>query len=172
MNDYIVIEDLFGEEQKNQLSSTRGYMGQTNTSPQLDSFEEVMYPSKKRFEKRTIGGGVKDIAKRDMLERNEQVESKGESPVSQFIPVRHPQTIQSSGQQINHIVSTPPYKKVHEHYQHTEDGYDSLKCRDVFLHVENCPVCSAYFKKDIKFYWLIILILIGIIVMLLRKDIK
>ena len=47
-------------------------------------------------------------------------------------------------------------------------GVDTLQCRDVFTHVENCPICSSYFKKDVKFYWLIIGILIVVILLLTK----
>ena len=47
---------------------------------------------------------------------------------------------------------------------------DTLQCRDVYMHVENCPICSNYFKKDVKFYWMIIGILILTILLLTRNG--
>ncbi len=51
------------------------------------------------------------------------------------------------------------------------NGGSEVSCRDAFNHVENCPICSSYFKKDIKFYWLIIAILVIIIILLTRNGI-
>lgn len=50
-------------------------------------------------------------------------------------------------------------------------GVDGLACRDVFVHVENCPLCKSYFKHDAKFYWMIIAILI-IVIFLMNKNSK
>jgi hypothetical protein len=47
---------------------------------------------------------------------------------------------------------------------------EHVSCKDVFIHTENCPVCSSYFKKDIKFYWLIIFILVLVILFLMRSK--
>ena len=44
-----------------------------------------------------------------------------------------------------------------------------LSCREVFDHVEDCPVCSGHFKKD-RFYLIIIIILILIIFYLMNKH--
>ncbi len=44
-----------------------------------------------------------------------------------------------------------------------------LSCREVFDHVEDCPVCSGHFKKD-KFYLIIITILLLIIFYLMNKH--
>ena len=49
---------------------------------------------------------------------------------------------------------------------------DGLGCRDVFIHMENCPLCSQYYKKDIKFYWLIIIILLIVLLFVSVKKNK
>ena len=51
-------------------------------------------------------------------------------------------------------------------------GADSLSCRDVFGHVENCPLCKSYFRHDAKFYWLIKGVLIVIILLITRNGKK
>jgi len=53
-----------------------------------------------------------------------------------------------------------PQQSEHSHYS----------CRGVYEHMEECPMCSDYFKKETKFYWLIIGILLLIVLYLLRKD--
>lgn len=44
-----------------------------------------------------------------------------------------------------------------------------IHCIDAFSHMEECALCSSYFKKDIKFYWFIIFILMMIILLLASK---
>ncbi len=55
-------------------------------------------------------------------------------------------------------------------YMKVNDINHELSCKDVFNHVENCPMCSSYFKKDSKFYIIIILILGMIILYLLNSK--
>jgi len=47
--------------------------------------------------------------------------------------------------------------------------HNILNCRDVFEHIQNCPICEGYFKKD-KFYLIIIGILILVILYLMNKK--
>jgi|688.fasta_scaffold2347582_1 hypothetical protein len=47
--------------------------------------------------------------------------------------------------------------------------HNLLNCRDVFEHIQNCPICEGYFKRD-KFYMIIIGILILIILYLMNKK--
>lgn len=47
---------------------------------------------------------------------------------------------------------------------------DGLSCRDVFIHMENCPLCSQYYKKDVKFYWLIIIMLMIVLLFVSVKK--
>jgi hypothetical protein len=46
---------------------------------------------------------------------------------------------------------------------------DEIQCRQVFHHIENCPICSGYLKRDIKFYWFVIFVLVCVILYLTRK---
>lgn len=48
--------------------------------------------------------------------------------------------------------------------------HDGLACRDVFIHMENCPLCSQYYKKDVKFYWLIIIMLMVVLLFVTVKK--
>jgi len=74
----------------------------------------------------------------------------------------------------------PPFEPRFEHRQHHQPKMEeeispifttplSIHCIDAFSHMEDCPVCSSYMKKDIKFYWFIIIILLGIILLLSSK---
>jgi hypothetical protein len=44
-----------------------------------------------------------------------------------------------------------------------------IQCRDVFNHVEDCPICSGFFKRD-KYYYIVIAILVLIIFYLMHKN--
>jgi len=45
----------------------------------------------------------------------------------------------------------------------------NLSCRDVFDHIQNCPICDGYFRKD-KYYLIIIGILVLTILYILNKK--
>jgi hypothetical protein len=45
---------------------------------------------------------------------------------------------------------------------------EGLSCRDVFSHVSGCPLCESYFRRDIKMYWVIIVILVLVILLMSR----
>lgn len=47
---------------------------------------------------------------------------------------------------------------------------NGMHCKEVYEHVNTCPVCQSYYKKDFKFYWLIIGILIVIIAIIVRSK--
>jgi hypothetical protein len=44
-----------------------------------------------------------------------------------------------------------------------------IQCKQVFSHIENCAICSGYLKKDVKFYWFVIFVLVMVILFLTRK---
>ena len=75
----------------------------------------------------------------------------------------------------------PPPRKIKDHHSikindsidrvvEKTGRYDRLQCIDVFKHIENCPICSSYFKKDVKFCWIIIFIFVVIIIFLLTSK--
>ena len=122
MDNYTIIEDVFDNGGRNQLTEARGFLGTSHVP-------EDMRPPSKRFHR---DSGMKE-------------------ELPPIPPLRN--------------IQAPPTNISFE-----QMGPDMLSCRDVFLHVENCPLCKSYFKNDIKFYWLIIAILIVIIILLTRKT--
>ena len=70
-----------------------------------------------------------------------------------------------------------PQPHVHPHHRkHQQEEIEMIlprdqhiHCIDAFTHMEECALCSSYFKKDIKFYWFIIFILLIIIILLASK---
>lgn len=53
-------------------------------------------------------------------------------------------------------------------------GHDSRlnihNCRNIYEHIEECPVCNKYYKQSNRFYIFIIIILVLFILFLLRRD--
>jgi len=45
-----------------------------------------------------------------------------------------------------------------------------ISCRNIYEHIENCPMCSKYYKQSNRIYILIIIFLILIILLLLRQQ--
>ena len=66
-------------------------------------------------------------------------------------------------------MNEPRQPQIMGNQQFMNREFDHISCKDAFIHIENCPICSNYFKKDVKFYWLIIAILIVVIIVMTRK---
>jgi hypothetical protein len=49
-----------------------------------------------------------------------------------------------------------------------QNSGDSLSCRSVVNHVDNCPICSSYFYSREKIYWAMIAILLIMVFLLMR----
>ena len=45
-----------------------------------------------------------------------------------------------------------------------------MTCRNIYEHIENCPMCSKYYKQSNRTYILIIIFLVLIILLLLRQN--
>jgi hypothetical protein len=45
-----------------------------------------------------------------------------------------------------------------------------MTCRNIYEHIENCPMCSKYYKQSNRTYILIIVFLVLIILLLLRQN--
>uniref|UniRef100_A0A6C0I5T9 Uncharacterized protein n=1 Tax=viral metagenome TaxID=1070528 RepID=A0A6C0I5T9_9ZZZZ len=58
-----------------------------------------------------------------------------------------------SPQNVNRIISPP-----------------QMTCRNIYEHIENCPMCSKYYKQSNRTYILIIIFLVLIILLLLRQN--
>ena len=43
-------------------------------------------------------------------------------------------------------------------------------CRNVYEHIEECPICNKYYKQSNRFYIFIIIVLVLFIIFLLRRD--
>lgn len=61
-----------------------------------------------------------------------------------------------------------PYNSMSE----VREGYEnrSSHCIDIFQHIESCPICSKFFKKDYSVY-IIAIVLLSIICILLLKRV-
>ena len=70
-------------------------------------------------------------------------------------------------EQIQSQIQYPPENKNSHNNKRRQ-----LRCIDVFKHIETCPICSSYFKKDIKFSWILIFILVLIIIYLMSSSQK
>lgn len=140
MNDYTIIEDVFGDDDnRNQITAARGFLGKSHIPDDLR-------PKRSRGERPDIPD-LTNFQRPQPGVQPEYRDSMG-GIQEQMIP------------SMNMMIPQGPT---------VYPGVDSLQCRDVFTHVENCPICSSYFKKDVKFYWLIIGILVVIILLLTRK---
>jgi hypothetical protein len=62
----------------------------------------------------------------------------------------------------------PSESRIQTHPDYLVD--DGINCKQVHLHLENCPFCSKFYKKDRNMYLLVIFMLIIIIIILLKKK--
>lgn len=136
MDSYTIIEDIFGDDDRNQITAARGFVGRTHTPDDMKQRGKVGRVSERP-----------DMPSFDQPRRNQQhIQIQQEDPTSMISPM------------LNSMAQQPVIYP----------GVDILQCRDVFNHVENCPICSSYFKKDVKFYWLIIAILVVVIILITK----
>lgn len=143
MDTYTIIEDVFDETGgRNQLTAARGFVGQSHV------------PDDMRPSGRSNNGRVGKVSERPEfpefdphMNRGSQLRTQNDTHMSPMVSA----LVSSNGPTMY-------------------PGVDSLACRDVFNHVENCPLCKSYFRHDAKFYWLIIAILIVIILLITRNG--
>lgn len=45
-----------------------------------------------------------------------------------------------------------------------------ISCRNIYEHIENCPICNKYYKQSNRSYILVIVFLVLIILLLLRQK--
>ena len=67
------------------------------------------------------------------------------------------------------MYNNPPPKMMMEEVVYPPPQIQMCGCRDVFDHVETCPICASFYKRD-KFYMMIIAFLVLIIFYLLHKG--
>lgn len=157
---YTIIEDIFGEHGGNQTTAARGFVGRSHVPEDMRPRNEMiqdltdydrapsasgpMYrqPQRLGFDSDPSGMGMRERGN----PRFDFRDIDAINGLGNMRPMPPPQIMEPR----------PPM-------------FDHISCRDAFSHIENCPVCSNYFKKDIKFYWLIIVILVVVIIVMSRK---
>ena len=89
-------------------------------------------------------------------------------PPPQNHPQHHPQQLLAQTTPLSALPSSGGNNNEHYMFQH------QIHCIDAYTHMEECALCSSYFKKDVKFYWLIIAILLLLVILLASKmyDVK
>jgi hypothetical protein len=142
-NNFTIIEDVFGDGGRNQITESRGYLQRTHVPEDMAPYQSRQKVGK--VSERPDMPNVEDIRRSIGPSQNQNIQFQDQ-----------PQMFQP---QINNDQMMMMYPT-----------NDNLLCRDVFTHVQNCPVCSSYFNKDIKFYWLIIAILVIVILILTRNG--
>jgi len=63
----------------------------------------------------------------------------------------------------------PPPQLNHDQQTHMRPSSDSPSCLEIADHVNNCPICSRFYKTDNTVYIIAIVILSIICIMLLKK---
>lgn len=52
----------------------------------------------------------------------------------------------------------------------TPNNHLQISCKNIYDHIENCPICNKYYKQSNRTYILIIIFLVLIILLLLRQN--
>lgn len=167
MDNYTIIEDIFGDDDRNQITAARGFIGRSHLP------DDMRVGSRGKVGKVSERPDMPDLEGRDSgpsfgpsggfnQQRTPQYQQQFRDTIQ---PMHQPMMDNQFGGNQNFQLSGPQFSGPVLY-----PGVDSLQCRDVFTHVENCPICSNYFKKDVKFYWLIIAILILIILLLTQNK--
>jgi len=145
MDTYTIIEDVFeNDNAQNQITAARGFVGQPHVPEDLRSTG-----------RNNTGRVGSKVSERPDFQ---DLDPRRMAPPPMNIPQRPSGGTMSP--MMNALTQGPS----------VYPGVDSLACRDVFTHVENCPLCKSYFRHDAKFYWMIIAILIAIILLITRNS--
>jgi hypothetical protein len=78
----------------------------------------------------------------------------------------------------NRILQPPPIQNIKQDIQKTiptisvnNMGQPShISCRNIYEHIENCPICTKYYKQSNRTYIMIIIFLLLIILLLMRQN--
>jgi hypothetical protein len=49
-------------------------------------------------------------------------------------------------------------------------NFNKMNCRDIYNHIDNCPICNKYYKQSNRTYIIIIIFLVLIILLLIRQK--
>jgi len=146
---YSIIEDIFEQNpsslNRNQITEARGNIATYQVPEEIRRAKQMNSGNGGR-----VGSGM--LNRPEIPHLNQPPPSMYPSQMMhQMSPMMPPQQYQQK-------------RGVNQNYQ------DGLACRNVFIHMENCPLCSQYYKKDIKFYWLIIIILMVVLLFISVKK--
>lgn len=142
--DYEVIQDIGGVfDSRNQITASRPYIAQYQTPPEMKNLRQVRsHPTP------------------ELMETSGMAEPT--FPQQPLQPQLQPPLPQLQHQK------QPLQSQIQIHPDYLED--DGINCKHVHLHLENCPFCSKFYKKDRNMYLLVIFMLIIIIIILLKKK--
>jgi hypothetical protein len=87
----------------------------------------------------------------------------------QIQPQLHPQLHPQSHPQLQSQLQSQLQPQVQSQVQ-LQPQISHLHCRNIYEHIEECPVCNKYYKQSNRFYIFIIIILVLFIIFLLRRD--
>lgn len=164
MADYTVIENIFDNDNDDRINTmqhkVRKTMHNYGDMKKRENFDDSPFTEVKNLQDVYNYGGNNGKGGMGIFDENQQQHVQ---PFVQY--TSHPSNTQhliENKKNLNFLdinnIPTP-------HQQH-----DTLTCRSVFMHIDTCPVCSMYLKKDVKFYWFVIIVLVCIILYLTRKK--
>jgi hypothetical protein len=194
MNSYTIIEDIFEDDEMriptttNQYSPPQPFLRQTHTPADMKEIRGHQERERGQIGEREsveYGNQINNIQDDELLDlrtqdSNQQCYQQQRDQREERQHERQRNERQRNESQRNYYQDEVIQRDTNKNNKNTTNISTSnrndinnpshIQCKDIFDHVDSCPMCTSYFKKDIKFYWLIIAILIGVIFMTIRNK--
>ena len=172
---FTIIEDIFDTESElipNEYNQKKSFLRTSDNSsihysyptgniPMLSYDEEMI---KRKFNKQVNSRSISNEYN-SLNNSNRILQPPSQSSQQQLSPIQ-----QSSQQQSSQINRISPLSNQQIQGMTGTSLTSHISCRNIYDHIENCPICNKYYKQSNRMYILIIIFLILIILLLLRQQ--
>ena len=161
---FTIIEDIFDNATNNGLNNDvlkkdYSFLRNLDSNSLTPSYHSGNLPSLSYNEDM-----IKNKLSRQMNHRSMNYEYNSLNSSNRILPSS------VSEQNGNIITNTNNIQKISplSHTQHQPQSH--ISCRNIYEHIENCPICNKYYKQSNRSYILVIVFLVLIILLLLRQK--
>lgn len=151
---FTIIEDIFDDVNKDHSSFTRTTdLNLLNNKPYINNIPSLSYDEDmiKNKYNRQINPRIIASQYNSMSNSNRIIQQPQENKIIQ-----------------KKIEELQP--NIHQNMPLNNNTHLQLTCRNIYEHIENCPICNKYYKQSNRTYVLIIIFLILIILLLIRQN--
>ena len=179
---YTIIEDIFDTEESNSHLKSQYFNNPTNDSENI-SKQNILrtldsYSARPPYPVSEIGNMPSSSYDENMIKNklSRQINPRTlatrqyNSMTSTNRILQYPEQIANKveNKSNNSTISPPnnPYINENVHIK----NFNKMNCRDIYNHINECPICNKYYKQSNRTYILVIIFLILIILLLFRQK--